>query len=103
MMQKFPLGRRFYAEILAQANVNLIENLVAQGRFDEAARRQGALKQEAAGEEYYILRHQWESRLNLIYAKLLFTQNDLGGAEKLTRENLQRAQRHYGKNGKGAL
>ena len=101
MMQKYPLGNRLYAETVAQATVNLIENLLDLGRLEEATQRRGTLKQEAKGEAYFILRHQWESRLDLVSAKLLAAQGDPESAERLTRENLQGAQRLYGKKRQG--
>jgi tetratricopeptide (TPR) repeat protein len=94
MMEKHPTGRRLYAEIVSQANVNLMENLFEQGRDDEAWDRIESLKRESKSEDYDILRFVWESRMSCLEAQILLRRNELGRAENLIQDSLQHARRH---------
>jgi class 3 adenylate cyclase/tetratricopeptide (TPR) repeat protein len=91
LMEKNPMSRRLYAEQLAQDKVNIMENLFDQGKMDEAWNLIQLFKEESKSEYYDLLRHQWESRMNYLSARILLRRNELGSAEKLIRESLETA------------
>jgi hypothetical protein len=85
------MSRYAYAEMLAQGNVNLMENLFDQGKQDAAWDRIKSFEQEAKSEDFDLLRPQWESRMNYLAAQILLHRNDFGQAETLIQTNLERA------------
>ncbi len=98
-----PMGSRLYAEMVAQANVNLMENLFDLGEINEAWNGVEYLREEAESEVYDMLRHQWESRMNYLQARIFLSQNDLDRAEKFIRENLVSTQTRNTKKREGGF
>jgi len=97
------MGRRGYAEIVAQANVNLMENLFDQGKQDTAWDQMKSLKEEAKSEDFDLFRHQWESRMNYLAAQILLHRNDFGQAETLIHNCLERAQEEHTRKREGSF
>jgi len=91
LVETYPKGRRQYAEIAAQARVNLMENLFDEGKIDEAWDRMESLKEESRSDDYDMVRYVWESRMNYLAAQILLQRNEIGQAEVLIGENLERA------------
>ncbi|MBC8391663.1 MAG: hypothetical protein H8E17_03720 [Deltaproteobacteria bacterium] len=89
-LEKYPLGRLQYAEIAAQARVNLMENLFDQGKIDEAWNRMESLKEESNSDDYNMVRYVWESRMNYLAAQIVLHRNELGRAEALIQKDLER-------------
>jgi len=102
-MSQFPMGRRAYAEVRAQASVNLMENLFDQGKVDEALGLLESLKEESASEVYDMFRHQWESRMNYLEAQILLQRGDLGNAATVIAENLEKVREVHSKKREGGL
>ena len=92
-MQESPLGRSLFGEILAQTNVNLMENLFDQGKLDEAWKRIESFREELKSGSFYLFRQQWESRMNYLTAQILIGRNDIDRAENLIREGIQATRR----------
>jgi class 3 adenylate cyclase/tetratricopeptide (TPR) repeat protein len=90
LMETYPMGRRQYAEIAAQAKVNLMENLFDKGKIDEAWNRMESLKEESRSDDYDMVRYVWESRMNYLAAQILLQRNKIGQAEVLIRKDLER-------------
>ncbi|UCH23350.1 MAG: AAA family ATPase [Deltaproteobacteria bacterium] len=93
LMEKYPMGRRQYAEMAAQSSVNLMENFFDQGNSDKAWILMNSLAEEAKSEDFDMFRHQWESRMNCLAAQILLQRNDLGQAESIIQENLRKTQK----------
>ena len=102
-MERFPPGRRQYAEAVAQSSVNLMENLFEQGRLEEAWERMQSLKEESKSQEFDMLRHQWESRMNYLAAQILLARGDLAQAEPFIRENLEIVRRLHAEKREGGF
>ena len=94
-MLESPLGRSLFGEILAQTNVNLMENLFDQGKLDEAWKRMESSREELKSGSFSLFRQQWESRMNYLTAQMLLERNDIDRAEDLIREGIQ-ATRKWG-------
>jgi tetratricopeptide (TPR) repeat protein len=89
-LEKFPMGTLQYAEIAAQARVNLMENLFDQGKVDEAWNRFKSFEEQSKGEEYNCVRYVWESRMYHLATQILIHRNDLDQAENLIEEYLEK-------------
>jgi tetratricopeptide (TPR) repeat protein len=102
-MEKYPMSRYAYAEMLAQGNVNLMENLFDQGKQEAALDRIKSFEEEAKSEDFDTLRHQWESRMNYLAAQILVHRNELDQAEALIQNNLERAQEMHTRKREGSF
>jgi class 3 adenylate cyclase/tetratricopeptide (TPR) repeat protein len=80
-MREYPLGRHLYGEIVAQANVNLMENLFDQGKVDEAWDRMNSFWQESRSKDYDLFRQRWESRMSYLAAQILLFRNEFTKAD----------------------
>jgi class 3 adenylate cyclase/tetratricopeptide (TPR) repeat protein len=102
-MERYPLGRHMYAEILAQATVNLMENLFDQGQLEEAWDRFVSFSDESESSDFGLIRHRWESRMNYLAARMLLARNDLSQAEAFIRKNLQEVRKLHAKKREGGF
>ena len=75
-MDQDTAGFRVYAEMHAQASVNLMENLFDQGKLEDACELMHTLKSISGTSDYDIARHVWESRMNYLAAQILLSKND---------------------------
>jgi class 3 adenylate cyclase/tetratricopeptide (TPR) repeat protein len=103
LMEKYPMGRRQYSEMAAQSSVNLMENFFDQGNLDKAWILINSLAEETKSEDFDMFRHQWESRMNCLAAQILLQRNELGKAESIIQENLQKTQRKQMKKREGCF
>ncbi len=103
LMKEYPLGRHLYAEIAAQANVNLMENLFDQGKVDEAWDRMNSFKDESRSKVYDLFRHRWESRMNYLAAQILLFRNELTEANALIEEGIRTARNLHFKKREGGF
>jgi len=102
-MREYPLGRHLYAEIVAQANVNLMENLFDQGKVDAAWDRMIAFKEESRSKDYDLFRHQWESRMNYLAAQIHMFRSEFDKADALIQEGIKMAKTLNAKKREGGL
>jgi class 3 adenylate cyclase/tetratricopeptide (TPR) repeat protein len=102
-MKEYPLGRHLYAEILAQANVNLMENLFDQGKVDAAWDRMNSFKQESKSKDFDLHRHRWESRMNYLASQILLFRNELDRAKLLIEEEIKTSRTQHVKKREGCF
>ena len=97
-----PMGRSGYAEILAMATANLMENLFEQGKPEETWERIKLFRIESEGNEFDVFRYRWESRMQYLEAQMLKQKGDLDSAEKAIQSGIrlskekQMSKRHGG-------
>ena len=89
LMEQYPLGREMAGEVVAQANVNLMENLFDRGRPDEAWQRMESFKKESESDDYNRTRNRWTVRMDYLASQILLGRNDVGSAEALIQRNLE--------------
>jgi tetratricopeptide (TPR) repeat protein len=80
-----------------------MENLFDKGEMDKAWDRLESFEQESRARIYDAARHQWESRMNYLAARILLRRNDLERAESVIRENLDSVRRTQSKKREGSL
>jgi class 3 adenylate cyclase/tetratricopeptide (TPR) repeat protein len=102
-MEQYPVGIRQYGEIVAQANVNIAENLFDQGKWDEAWDWIQSFKEEGKSDAFDGFRRQWETRMSYLAAQILLNRSDLDQAAFLIHENLERVQKLHSKKREGGL
>jgi tetratricopeptide (TPR) repeat protein len=102
-MTQFPMGRRAYAEVHAQASVNIMENLFDMGKIDEALSLLESFKEESRSEVYDMFRYRWESRMNYLLAQILLDSSDLGNASAIIEENLRKERQTHCKKREGGF
>jgi len=102
-MEESPMGRILYGEILAQTNVNLMENLFDLGDLDAAWERMESFKEESKSKNFNALRQQWESRMNYLAAQILLQRGDLNRAERLIQEGIKISQSRQTKKREGSF
>jgi class 3 adenylate cyclase/tetratricopeptide (TPR) repeat protein len=103
LMEKYPMSRRLYAEILAQANVNMMENLFDQGKIEEAWNLIQSFEEESKSEDYDLLRHQWESRMNYLAAQILLSRDNIDQAKLLIHQNLKKIREQHARKREGGF
>jgi tetratricopeptide (TPR) repeat protein len=101
LMGQFPMDRQIHAEVVAQANVNLMENLFDQGEHDEARKRILSFDHESKSEDFDKLRVLWEARMQYLASQILLERNKVDEAEVLVKNNLERAKREHMKKNEG--
>jgi class 3 adenylate cyclase/tetratricopeptide (TPR) repeat protein len=103
LMSQFPMGRRGYAEMRAQASVNIMENLFDQDKIEEALDMLESFKEESRSDVYDMFRHQWESRMNYLLAQILLKRGDLGNCSTVIEENLEKVREVHSKKREGGF
>jgi class 3 adenylate cyclase/tetratricopeptide (TPR) repeat protein len=102
-MEQYPLGRHMYAELAAQANVNLMENLFDQGKLDAAWDRMESFKEESRSKDYDMMRYRWEARMNYLSARILLHRNEHAEAEVLIQESIKTSRKQNDKKREGCF
>ena len=97
------MGRQTASEVVAQAEVNLMENLFDQGRVEEAWRRMDAFRQASKSDDYDRARDQRESRMNYLASQILLRRGQIDEAEVLIRENLESVRQQRAKKREGGF
>ena len=103
LMEKYPMGRRQYAEMVAQSSVNIMENFFDQGNLDKAWILMNSLAEEAKSNDFNMFRYQWESRMNYFVAQILLQRNDISQAKSIIHENLRKTQNKHMKKREGCF
>lgn len=103
LMMQYPVGRPQHAEVAGHARVNLMENLFAQGKVDQAWSRLESLKADLEHSDYAMISNRWESRMNYLAAQIHLGRNDLGRAETLIRNCLQKEEERHTKKREGGF
>lgn len=95
LMDQYPMGRPFAGEVVAQANVNLMENLFDMGKRDEAWKRLKSFEQESKTEDYRRARDRWESRMDVLAVEILIERNEIGQALELIQKKLEQVKNEH--------
>jgi predicted ATPase/class 3 adenylate cyclase len=103
LFQKSNRKIKIYAEMTAQANVNLIENLFEQEALDKAWDHLQSFQQQSRDAIYDTTRHQWESRMNYLAARIFLLGNEVDRAEGLILENLEKVRQTQSRKREGSL
>jgi class 3 adenylate cyclase/tetratricopeptide (TPR) repeat protein len=103
LMKQYPMGREMAGEVVAQASLNLMENLFDQGKSEEAWHRLKSLEEESKSGDFVRARDQRRSRMNYLAAQILVRRKKLSQAEPLIRKNLERAREEHAKKREGGL
>jgi tetratricopeptide (TPR) repeat protein len=97
LMEQYRMGNPIAAEIFAQANVNLMENLFDQGKTEEVWNRIKSLEEESKGSDYYRSRDRWEARLDFLASLLLLQRENVDEAGVRIAKNLEISRREHTK------
>jgi tetratricopeptide (TPR) repeat protein len=103
LMEQYPMGREMAGEVVAQASVNLMENLFDQGKPEEAWRKLKSFEEELKGSDYVRAHDQRGSRMSYLAAQILVCRKDLIQAEALIRKNLKRSREEHAKKREGGF
>jgi tetratricopeptide (TPR) repeat protein len=103
LMEKFPSGRSTTGEIVAQAKVNMMENIFDEDDFTGAGEHIKLFMQESKNDHFDRARDRWEVRMEYLLAKIHLIQGEYGPAEKLIVKNLKKTQRDHSKKMEGGF
>jgi class 3 adenylate cyclase/tetratricopeptide (TPR) repeat protein len=103
LMEQYPLGRQMAGEVVAQANVNLMENLFDQGKLEDAWHRMEFFKKESKSGDYDRTRHRWTVRMDYLASQILLHRNDAVAAGALVQNNLEITQGTHSRKHKGGF
>ena len=101
LMEGYPAGRQIAAEIVAHAEVNLMENLFDLGDSDAAWELMKSFELESRGDDFTRSRDRWGSRLDALAATILLDREDAAQAELIVLRNLRTAKREHVKKFEG--
>jgi tetratricopeptide (TPR) repeat protein len=96
-MEQYPMGGLNAGEIIANANVNLMENLFDQGKTEEAWNRIKSLKEKSKSSDYSRARDRWEARLDFLTSLILLQHEKVDEAEVRIIKNLEISRREHTK------
>jgi tetratricopeptide (TPR) repeat protein len=102
LMEQYPMSRSTTGEIMAQAKVNLMENLFDLGKIDESWDRIQSFREESKSDDFDRARDRWEVRMDYLTAQILLHRGEIGPAESLIRKNLEITQREHSKKMEGS-
>jgi class 3 adenylate cyclase/tetratricopeptide (TPR) repeat protein len=97
LMEQYPMRGLIAAEIVAQANVNLMENLFDQGKKEEVWNRIKPFEEESKSPDYYRSRDRWEARLDCLATLILLQRENVDEAWAKIAKNLEISRREHTK------
>jgi tetratricopeptide (TPR) repeat protein len=97
LMEQYPMGGPIAVEIVANANVNLMENLFDQGKTEEVWNRIKSFEEESKSPDYCRSRDRWEARLDCLTSLILLQRNNIDEAEAIIIKNLEISRREHTK------
>jgi class 3 adenylate cyclase/tetratricopeptide (TPR) repeat protein len=97
LMEQYPMGDPIAGEIVAQANVNLMENLFDQGKKEEVWDRIKSFEEESKSPDYNRSRDRWEARLDCLVSLILLQREKVDEAEGRIKKNLEISRREHTK------
>ncbi|HME42441.1 MAG TPA: adenylate/guanylate cyclase domain-containing protein [Syntrophorhabdales bacterium] len=95
--RKLMTGNHIAAESVANADVNLMENLFDQGRNEEVWGRIKAFEEEAKTPDYYRGRDRWEGRLDFLASLILLQRGNVDEAGARITKHLEISRREHTK------
>jgi tetratricopeptide (TPR) repeat protein len=103
LMKQYPMAREMAGEVVAQASVNLIENLFDQDKREEAWHRLQSFEEESKSGDYVRARDQRGSRMNYLAAQILVCRKEMTRAHTLIKKSLKRAREEHAKKREGGF
>jgi class 3 adenylate cyclase/tetratricopeptide (TPR) repeat protein len=97
LMEQYSMGRPTAAEVVAQANVNLMENLFDQGNMEAAWDRLTSFEEESKTPDYFRARDRWETRLDFLASLILLQRGNIDQAENRIAKDLEMSRREHAK------
>jgi len=91
------MGGPIAAEIVGNANVNLMENLFDQGNMEEAWDRIKSFEEESKIPDYYRARDRWEARLDFLASLILLQRENVDEAGARITKQLEISRREHTK------
>jgi tetratricopeptide (TPR) repeat protein len=95
LMEQYPMGRSFTAEVVANAKINMMENLLDQGNMEEAWDHVASFEEESKGADYDEGRVRWEARLDFLTSLILLQHENVDQAGVIIRKNLEISRREH--------
>ena len=103
LMEKFPSGSSTTGEIVAQAKVNMMENIFDGDNITEACKQIKLFMQESKKDHYDRARDRWEVRMEYLIAKIHLEQGEYGPADKIIQRNLKRTHKEHSRKMEGGF
>jgi tetratricopeptide (TPR) repeat protein len=97
LIEQYPMRGLIAGEIVAQAKVNLMENLFDQGKTEEAWNLIKPFEEESKGTDYYRSRDRWHARLDFLTSLILLQRGNLDQADARITKNLEISRREHTK------
>jgi tetratricopeptide (TPR) repeat protein len=101
LMEHYPIMGLIAGEIVAQANVNLMENLFDQGKAEEVWDRIKSFEEESKSPDYYRQRDRWEARQDFLASLILLHREKIDEARAKITKNLEISKREHTKKVEG--
>jgi len=95
LMERYPVSVTYAGEIVTQANVNMLENLLDQADPDVAWNRLISFAEESTGEDFSQGRDRYEVRMDMVAAQLLLQRNDPRAADERVSKYLDRVKQEH--------
>jgi class 3 adenylate cyclase/tetratricopeptide (TPR) repeat protein len=97
LMKQYPIGGLIAGEIVAQANINLMENLFDQGTTEEVWNRIKSFEEESKNPDYNRTRDRWEARMDFLASLILLQRGNVDEAWGRITEKLEISRREHTK------
>jgi tetratricopeptide (TPR) repeat protein len=97
LMKQYPIGGLIAGEIVAQANINLMENLFDQGKTEEVWDRIKSFEEESKSPDYNRTRDRWEARMDSLASLILLRREKIDEAGVRIIEKLEISKREHTK------
>jgi len=97
LMEQYPIRGLLAAEIVANANVNLMENLFDQGKTEGVWDRIKSFEKESNSPDYNRSRDRWEARLDFLASLILLQRENVDEAEARITKHLEISRRESAK------
>ena len=95
LMEQYPMGRPMAAEIVANAKVNVMENLFDQRNVEEVWDRITSFEEESKSADYNEGRQRWEARLDFLASLILLERENVDQAGVRITKNLESSRRTH--------
>jgi class 3 adenylate cyclase/tetratricopeptide (TPR) repeat protein len=97
LMEQYPIMGLTAGEIVAQANVNLMENLFDQGKTEEVWDRIRSFEEESKNPDYNRTRDRWEARMDFLVSLILLQRENADEAWGRITKKLEISRREHTK------
>jgi class 3 adenylate cyclase/tetratricopeptide (TPR) repeat protein len=97
LIEQSPMTGLIAGEIVANADVNLMENLFDQGKAEEVWDRIKPFKEESKGPNYSRSQDRWQARLDFLTSLIHLQRNNIDEAKAIIIKNLEISRREHTK------